>query len=320
MSSDKRKLINNYFDFEEPDLPTLKKYARYGLIVLILGILMLYLEQAEIIGDFTVISVVFILVGLFSLWILIKPFISSGVIFSSKAADGDMDIWFSEDIHEVIKPKALEQLKINSSSIKDENIIIVPYPVYWQLPDFTTEQISRKIGEDGTYTYSIWMVQILIVTDNFISYYSCIYDWINSSIHDERTNEYFFDDIASVSNDTFNLEYKFIDNEELEIGIAKVFKLTNMSGERLSILTDIPSLNVPEGYSNNLERLVQAIRILLRNRRYGEEIEVSEKNDTNAGDVVFEVENKTKDKGKVYFHQQLRELYNEYNQETEEDE
>ena len=320
MSSDKRKLICNYFDFEEPDLPTLKKFAKYGLIVLIFGILMLYLEQAEIIGDFMVISVVFILVGLFSLWILIKPFISSGVIFSSKAADGDMDIWFSEDIHEVIKPKALEQLKINPSSIKDENIIIVPYPVYWQLPGFTAEQISRKIGEDGTYTYSIWLVQILIVTDNFISYYSCIYDWINSSIHDERTNEYFFDDIASVSNDTLNLKYKFIDYEEIEIGQAKVFKLTNMSGDRLSILTDIPSLNVPEGYSNNLERLVQAIRILLRNRRYGEEIEVSEKIDANDADVIFEVENKTKDNGKVYFHQQLRELYNEYNQETEEDE
>lgn len=319
MSSDKRKLVNNYFDLDEPDLPTLKKYARYGIILLVLGILLLYLEQAEIIGDFTLISVVFILVGLFSIWILIKPFISSGMIFSSKAADGDMDIWFSEDMHDIIKPQALEQLKINLSSIKDENIIIVPYPVYWQLPGISSDQIVRKSGEDGTYTYSIWCVQILIVTDNFISYYSCIYNWNDSSIHDERTNEYFFDDIASVSNDTLNLDYKFVDNEELETGIAKVFKLTNMSGDRLIIITDIPSLNVPEGYSNNLEKLVQAIRILLRNRRYNEEYEITEKPELNDEEIEFEIENKTKDKEKVYFHQQLRELYNEYNRDIEED-
>lgn len=315
MSSDKRKLINNYFDLDEPELPTLKNYAKYGIILLVFGVLLLYLEHAEIIGDFTVISVVFILVGLFSLWILIKPFISSGMIFSSKAADGDMDIWFSEDMHEIIKPQALEQLKINPSSIKDENIIIVPYPVYWDLPDFSTDQITRRKGEDGTYTYSVWFVQILIVTDNFISYFSCIYNWINSSIHDERTNEYFFDDIASVSNETVNLDYKFIDNEDFEIGQAKVFKLTNMSGDRLTIKTDIPSLNVPEGYSNNLERLVQAIRILLRNRRYGEQVEPTEMIETDDSGIEFEVENKSKVKENDYFHQQLRELYNDYNQE-----
>lgn len=314
MSSDKRKLINNYFDIDEPDLPSLKRYAKYGIILAGLGILLLYLEQSEIIGDFTIISVVFILLGLFSFWILIKPFILSGKVFSSKAADGDMDVWFSEDMHDLIKPRALDQLSINSASLKNENIIIVPYPVYWLIPGFSPDQIIRRQGEDGTYTYSIWYVQILIVTENFISYYSCIYNWLDRSIHNERTNEYFFDDIVSVSNDILNLNYKFIDNEDIEIGAGKIFKLTNKSGDHLPVITDIPSLNVPEGYSNNLERLVQAIRILLRNRRYGEEIEVSDKIETDDSGIEFEVEDKSVQKENTYFHQQLRELYNEYNQ------
>ena len=319
MSNDKRKLIRSYFDHNELDIPTLKNIAKYGIVLFFIGVLMLYLQQVDIIGDFTIISVIFILVGLFSFWILIKPFFSSSRIFSSKAADGDMDVWFMEDMHEIIKPRALDQLKINPSSLKDENIIIVPYPVFWDHPSINSENITRKIGEDGSYVYSAWQVQILIVTENFISYYSCVYDWINEMITDEKTNEYFFDDISSVSNDTIELEYKIIDNDEISVGSAKVFILSNMSGDKLKIITDISSLNVPAGYSNNLERSVQAIRILLRNRRYGEEIEQVEEIELTDNDVEFEVTQNKDEGSKAKFHQELRELYNEYNKDIEED-
>jgi len=320
MNSNKKQLINKYFDFQELEFSTLKKSAKYGILILFLGILLLYLQQIDIIGNFTIISTIFILVGLFSFWILIKPFMAKSGILISQAEDGDMDIWFLEDMHEVIKPRALEQLSINPSSLKDENIIIVPYPVYWECPGINKDNIKRKQGEDGSFVYTVWQVQILIVTENFISYYSCTYDWLNSNISDERTNEYFFDDIASVRNDIVKTEYKYVDNEENEIGNAKVFMLANMSGDKLTVITDIPSLNVPEGYSNNLERLVQAIRMLLRNRRYGEEIEMPEKIELDEEGIEFEIENKTEEKGKVFFHQQLRELYNEYNPEQDEDE
>ncbi|MCF6365528.1 MAG: hypothetical protein L3J35_04935 [Bacteroidales bacterium] len=320
MSSNKRQLINKYFDFQELDFSVSKKLAKYGIGILLLGILLLYLQQIDVIGNFIIISTIFILVGLFSFWILIKPFIAKSGIFISQAEDGDMDVWFLEDMHEVIKPRALEQLSINPSSLKEENIIIIPFPVYWECSGISKENIKRKQGEDGSFIYTAWQVQVLIVTENFISYYSCTYDWLNSNITDERTNEYFFDDIASVRNDIIPTEYKFIDNEEAKIGNAKVFMLANMSGDKLTIITDIPSLNVPEGYSNNLERLVQAIRMLLRNRRYGEEIEVPDKVEKDEEGIEFEIDNKTEDKSKAYFHQQLRELYNEYNQDTEDDE
>lgn len=320
MAADKRKLITNYFNFEEPEIPVLKKWAKYGALFIILGIGLLYLQEKEYIGNFTIISVVLILTGLFSLWILIKPFFGNSSMFSSKAADGDMDIWFSEDMHEIIKPAALDQLKINPSSLKDENIIIVPYPVYWNVPGLDPASVQRKLGEDGSYTYSVWTVQILIVTENFISYYSCVYDWMNTQMLNERTNEYFFEDISSVSNDVIQLDFTYIDNEEVKVGDAKVFKLSNMSGEKLTLITDIPALNVPEGYSNNLDRLVQAVRMLLRNRRTGETIEENKETLSDDGSIEFEVENTTSKEEKAFFHQQLRELYKDYNQVDESEE
>jgi len=319
MAYDKRILIKKYFDTEELSFSNTQKFAKYGVTLFFVGILLLYLQQLKFLEDILIISILLILTGLFSFWLLIKPFINSTTVFSSNVEDGDMDVWFLEDMHEVVKPRALEQLSINPSSLKDENIIIVPFPIYWTLDNSNSHNISRKQGKDGAYVYTSWQVQILIVTENFISYYSCAYDWLNSSISDERTNEYFFDDIASVRNEIISLNYNFIDNEEIPIGKAKVFMLSNMSGDKLTIVTDIPSLNVPEGYSNNLERLVQAIRILLRNRRYGEEIELVEKIKSDDDNIEFEVETKVdeEEKGKVFFHQQLRELYMEYNQENE---
>jgi len=321
MAYDKKNLIKKYFDTEELSFSKGQKFGKYGIILFFVGIILLYLQQINIFENVIIISVILILTGLFSFWLLIKPFINSANVFSSKVEDGDMDVWFLEDLHEIVKPRALEQLSINPSSLKDENIIIVPFPIYWDFYNATSQNIFRKQGKDGSFVYSSWQVQILIVTENFISYYSCAFDWLNCSISEERTNEYFFDDIASVRNDIIELDYKFIDNNDLSIGKAKVFMLSNMSGDKLTIITDIPSLIVPEGYSNNLERLVQAIRILLRNRRYGEEIELVEKTEINDDSIEFQVEKKIneKEKGKVFFHQQLRELYLDYNQETEQD-
>ena len=314
MSSDKNKFISNYFKVFEAEYPTFRKAAKYGTGFIILGILLFYMQFILVLQEIDLLATIFIVIGIFSFWLWVRPYFFLKKMFYTRPADGDMDVWFLEDMHDVVKPKALEHLRINPSSLKEENIIIIPYPVYWAYPGVDPATIIRRPGDDGQFTYSTWCVQILIVTENFISYYSCIYDWINDSVFDERTNEYFFDDISSVRNDIEFLDYKLIDDEEQKVGNAKVFKITNMSSDSLTLITDIPSLKVPASYTNNLERLVQAIRIMLRNRRYGEEIELEDEN----SDVEFEVTSTTdgsgkeKSEGDDYFHQQLRHIYKDY--------
>ncbi len=317
MSSDKNRLIENYFKITEAEYPSFRKAAKYGTGLIILGSLLFYLQYIEVLRNINIISTVTVLLGVFSFWLWLRPFFTLRKIFYSRPADGDMDIWFLEDMHDIIVPRALDQLKINESSLREENIIIVPYPIYWAYPGVDTDRVSRKKGDDDSYTYTMWLVQILIVTDNFISYYSCVFDWLEDRISDERTNEYFFDDISSVRNDIDFIDYKFIDNDDQKIGNAKVFKLTNMSGDYLTIITDIPGLAVPETYTNNLERLVQALRVMLRHRRYGEEPEakVTESEDENIEEVEFEVKDS---KDEVFFHQQLRKIYYDYSKNLEE--
>jgi hypothetical protein len=318
IQENKRKYIEKYFLSDEIEATTIRKISKYGMFFFLLGILMFYLQAVDFIAGFTIMNVLFILTGLFSMWLYAKPYFSRG-IFGLKIADGDMDYWFKEDLHEIIKPRALGQLRINPSSLKEENFIFVPHPVYWNYHGVLTETIRRKLGDDGSYIYTVWKVQILIATENFISYYSCGFDWTTAQIFDERTDEYFFEDIVSVKNDILPTDYNFIDNPFQNVGIAKAFLLSNKSGDKLTVITDIPSLKVPEGYSNNLEKLVQAVRILLRHRRFGEVPEITEKITTPLDDngIEFEVERKPEEKDKFFFHQQLRELYNDYTKDAE---
>ena len=318
MDDHKRKYIARYFSSDEIEAGTLRKVAKYGMLFFLLGLLMFYLQATGVIGGFTIMNVILILTGLFSAYLYAKPYVSRGM-FGSKVADGDMDYWFKEDLHEIIKPRALEQLRINTSSLKEENFIFVPHPVFWNYEGIAPDRIRRKQGVDGSYVYTIWTVQLLIATEHFISFYSCGFDWVTAQVFDERTDEYFFEDIVSVRNDSIPTDYSTIEIPSSAIGPAKAFLLSNKSGDKLTVITDIPSLRVPEGYSNKLEKLVQAIRILLRHRRFGEAPEVLETIENSSDDgVAFEVERKAEEKKDTYFfHQQLREMYREYEESGE---
>ncbi|NPA44665.1 MAG: hypothetical protein GXO49_03945 [Chlorobi bacterium] len=312
MTYTKRDLIKKYFENKEVEIQKPNDFSKYGILLLLIGILLLYLQQIGLFNNITILSYILIFMGILSLGIFLKPFIFSTPTTPKNIEDGDMDTWFFEDIDEIIKPKALEQLSLNQNLLNDENIIIVPHPIFWKNDENSFQNIIRKQGSDGTYIYSIWQIQILIATEKFISYYSCVYDWLNNTISEEKTNEFFFEDIASVKNDVISLNYKFINNENLSIGKAKVFTLSNMSGDKLTVITDIPSLNVPFGYSNNLERLVKAIRILLRKKRLGENTDHIEKIEDN--EIEFEVEMKLEENSsETFFIEQLKELHTEYN-------
>lgn len=318
MALDYKKLIGNYFHIFEAEYPPFKKAAKFGTGFIVLGVFMLYMQYIEVFNNVSIVSVVFIAAGLVSFWLWVRPFLFFKKIFYTRPADGDMDIWFHNDLHEIIKPRALELLHINPSSLKEENIIFVPYPVYWNIPGAEHLNPVRRAGDDGAYIYSVWGVQVLVVTENYVSYYACYYDWVNDQMLNERTNEYFFDDISSVRNDEENLSHVTPDKDESPVGTARVFKLTNMSGDSLTVITDVPSLNIPPGYANNLERLVQALRIMLRNRRYGEEIEpIRPPSPPEEAPSETGEESRRKHSPRTLFHQELRKLHEEYSQEMD---
>jgi len=314
MAIDKGKLIYNYFRIYDVEFPPRKVLVRYGNGFFAFGIFLIIMMWLGHFQNLHIVAGVSLGLGTLSVWWKFRPYLLGKKTFILRPFDDDMDEWLMEDLHETVKPRALELLKINESALHEENILIVPHPIYWEEEGVDPSTIFRRKGNDGKYAYSVWRVQILILTKNFISFYSCNYNWPNNEMTTEQTNEYFFDDISSVRNDMSIFKETFFDDEEVKIGKVKTFKLTNMSSDALTIFTEIPKLEAPDLTVTNLDNIVQALRIMLRNRRYGEEVEpVSEKVEVVEEDIPMEVE-----ETKHLYHKDLREKHDTYSQQLEE--
>lgn len=277
--------MRKYFTVYNAEYPSFSNIIRISLGMVLFGIfIMSYFNNTILAG------IVFIMVGLslFVLWI--RPYFRDVRLFNERPHVQLMYRWLVEDLNQKIKERASSVLRLNMKDLRAENFLIVPYPLYWREAGIDETIIFRRETEENNFMYTVWKVQVIALTKNYISFFNCTYDWINDVIFNERTNEFFYDDISSVKNDVTTLSQKLLDQEEEEEEkrlTAFEFKVTNMSSDSLSVITKIPELKYSPSLEVSLEKAVQALRITLRNRRYDEEqdpiiLEIEEKKDEDA--------------------------------------
>jgi hypothetical protein len=265
---EKTEAIRKYFTVFPARIPDFGTFLKIGIGIFLFGILIMYYFKNTAVAG--VLSMA-IGITIFVFWI--KPFVHAKRLFAERPPLENLYQWLVNDWHTKIKERASTVLRLNINSLKPENFMIVPYPVYWSEPGLKDEDILSRETEEGNKLYSIWKVQVVALTKNYISFYSCTYDWVNDLITGERTNEFFYDDIASVKNDVEPISKRLI-GEETEKPLASfVFKVTNMSSDHLSVITKIPELNYSPRLEVSLEKAVQVLRIILRKRRYDEDQE-----------------------------------------------
>lgn len=282
--TDEERRLNIQYFFEVTELkpPTFNYNMLLCLLGLFIGfVLMGYLKRAIPTIIFCTICFAF---AAFQFWKFIGPFLEQKRKYNSRHTEDEMSAWLIKDLKETVKTKAIATLSLNMSDVRPENFIIIPIPIYWVTPGIDSSQIKRSQLPDGTYIYSIWRVQILVLTKHFISLFKCNYNWFDNSISSISTNEFYFQDITSIRNDMREIEFSFVDNPEKPIGGGKVFCVTNYSGEYMTVVNDIPSLNVIKIVAVNLEYIVSLLRMVIRNRRFGithEEVSSQEMQEVN---------------------------------------
>ncbi|MFN8257691.1 MAG: hypothetical protein U0W24_18490 [Bacteroidales bacterium] len=259
-------LMKKYFQVFPAKYPSFGLMLKTSLFLVVFGAGIIYFFNNTILA-----GIFFVLTGsgLFSLWI--KPYFRDKRLFSERPTVQQMYNWLVADLNTQVKNRAVEALRLNASYLRPENFIIVSYPLYWNEPGVEETSIIRRETEDGTILYNVWKVQVIALTKNYISFYNCTYDWIGNKLLNERTNEFFYDDISSVKNDVESIERKLIGAEENTNLTTFVFKVTNMSSDSLSVITNIPELKYSPSLVVSLEKAVQALRIILRKRRYDED-------------------------------------------------
>jgi len=270
-------LMKKYFTVHSAEYPKFSIIIQVSFGLILFGSFIIYAFQ-----NTTVAGIIFMLVGfiLFIVWII--PYFRDKKLFRERPSDKQISNWFIEDLNEVIKKTAIKKLRLNMKTLKSEDFILVPHPVFWKTPGIDNSLMLKRINNAGNFAYSVWNIQVLALTENYISYYKCTYDWLNNNIINEKSNEFFYDDISSVKNDMKTIkrylankiytdaEGNKIDADKLT---ANIFKVTNISNDSLKIITNIVETNHSPEFVVSLEKAVQALRLILRKRRYNEEQE-----------------------------------------------
>ncbi len=268
--------IKAYFTVFAPEYPPMRHWLfKLAIASIFFGLFIMYFFNNTVLA-----GIAFILTGwiLFAVWA--KPYFRGRKIYYLRPSDDDMIKWLINDLNTEIKETAIKKLRLNMSALDSKNFLLVPYPVHWEIPGIEPQNIMKRATATGNILYSVWNVQIIALTVNYISYYTCTYDWANNVILHERTNEFFYDDISSVKNDIEIIEQKFIDKNYTDAEgnplppdklTANVFVVKNMSTDTLKVITNILEMNVPPALIVSLEKAVLALRIILRKRRYDED-------------------------------------------------
>lgn len=257
----KKEYIENYFFSKKPQPVTLNTYIYSISAIIFFSAVSLLVFQSKSIAILTGATI-----GLLIFRLVLYPYKVKNRQFEMRAPDKSINKWFIEDLKIKIKQKAIDHLLLHDAPLSDEQFIIIPYPVFHSTRKINDEDLLRVSTKDGYYSYSVWNVQVLVLGTDYLSYYFCTYNWLQDTILNEKSNEFFYEDIALVKNDIEQVNFASKWNDGI-LSEAHILKLINVSGDFLYLVTELPELKQAPETIINQETIVQVFRILLRQIR-----------------------------------------------------
>ena len=260
-SETKREYIENYFFSKKPQPLSVNAYIWAVSIIIFVSVVSMLMFQSKSIAILTGVTI-----GLLFFRLFLYPYKIKKRQFEMRIPDEQINKWLIEDLKIKIKQRAINHLLLHDEPLTDEQFIIIPYPVFHSTQKISNEQLHRVTTKNGFYNYSVWNVQVLVLGSNYLSYYFCSYDWLEDKVLNEKSSEFFYEDIALVKSDVEQVNFACKWNNGLLIE-AHILKLINISGDFLYLVTELPELNQAPETIINQERAVQVLRVILRQIR-----------------------------------------------------
>lgn len=178
------------------------------------------------------------------------------------------DIFF-DDLENSIRARSLSKLEIEFDSVDQDNVYIIPAPIYWKNETLSESSIYRVSGYDGIERYSAWEVMVLVLTEKYVSVYECTFDWLGGcQVSDERTSEFFYNDIIAIKTQTIERDRELIDGSK--ISRVQVLKLLTLSGDSIELEINRNMLSAHPDIGPMTDRAIGGIRKMLRDKKYQE--------------------------------------------------
>lgn len=204
--------------------------------------------------------------GFFVLIGLIRLFRSGG----SGLTDSDIDNQLQNDLHDIAKV-ALDKLGLD----EDDDLIdsrkeplILRGPILWTTSGIENKDLLWKKGKDNIVRFAINRVTVIYFSKHLLGAYACDFNFLKNVTLNERTDEYFYRDIVSVSTNETSTSYTLPNGTKLTH--SREFRLSLSNGEAIQVfidsgkLTKITQGNIP---TEEAEKAVQIIRKILKEKK-----------------------------------------------------
>jgi hypothetical protein len=248
----KREALRAYF------VPPPKPGKAIGLLALgAIGVVVgLSASDAEIC---TGIGIVMALAG--GVWLL--------ALYGTKGnvpSDNEVDNWFEEDIARITE-QSLSKVGLDESQLIREPLAITG-PILWSTNGVPQEDLLWKKGKEDVVRFAVNRVTVIHLSDQLLAAYACDFNFLKNVSLNERTDEYHYKDVVSVSTQEDSTSYT------LPTGVSLVhsqaFRLSVASGEAIKVtigaakLAEITGGTIP---ATSAEKAVQVIRAMLREKK-----------------------------------------------------
>src|SRR5258708_14271792 len=138
--------------------------------------------------------------------------------------DNEVDAWFDDDVAKITE-QSINKLGLEGLLTEhDPKPLRIRGPILWSTTGVPNKELLWRRGKDRTVRFAIYRVTVIHLADHVLAAYSCDFNFLRNVALNERTDEYHYKDIVSVSTQEVATSYT------LPTGI----KLVKMQAFRLS--------------------------------------------------------------------------------------
>lgn len=189
------------------------------------------------------------------------------VRYYSAPADEVVDAWWDEELARMVE-QSYDKLGLDKETDMPEPLLIVA-PVLWRVHGIDWEDLRYRKGKDKVVRFAVYQVTIFQLAEHLLASYIFHYDLIKRVAVNEKTYEYHYTDIVSVSTDEASTNYLLPDGQKLIR--AQEFRLSVASGESIKVVINpyqITGMVKGELPSSGADKAVRAIRVMLRDKKH----------------------------------------------------
>lgn len=171
-----------------------------------------------------------------------------------------IDAWLQEDLQNITEDALTHKLGLVRDQLKRDPLVIYG-PLLWTtygIPD--EDLVYAREKPSNTLRFSCYRIVVVFLTDARVATYSCNFNFLRNARVGEKTVEYLYQDIVSVSTEEVSTNYSLPDGKTLQR--AKVFRLAVASGDRIEVVVNSPQLKDMLDGTLNLEDQDQNVRII----------------------------------------------------------